>query len=160
MTCNDVGLCLNVACCLSKFSASTVLKASNGEECKIPFFVFILHGEIDLLFGTRVSIFSRCSCKAWPASAAWRPCKSNFHGSLSLFRMLKISLAALALSCSAADHFSRALNECCWAEKWSLLKKALVAALECWDANLFNGRFWEFPKSNVTLIKSNNTYLS
>ena len=142
MTCSDVGLCLDNVHCLSNSSLSTQLKDSSDGERKIPAFVLALLGDTERLNGIWVSIFHKCSCKAWTASAAWRPCKSNFHKSLLLFLISRISLAALELSLSALTHSSLAFSENCFADTWSPLRKALVAALECWDADLFNQNNW------------------
>lgn len=137
MTCNEAGLCLDNICCISKSSVSRQLNDSSDEEHTIPLFISTLFWDTEWFGCTWVSICWRRSCKARIASDAWRPCRSNFHIFFLLFLMLKISLAALALSLSAANHSSWAFIEWCWAERWSPLKKAFVLALECWDADLF-----------------------
>lgn len=137
MISKDAGLCVDDAFCWSNFSLSLQLNDSSDEERIILFSILTLFGDTEQFDSSFVSICCRCSCKAWIASDAWRPCKSNFHKSFLLFLILKISLAAFLLRLSATNRSSRAFFECCWAEKWSPLTKAWVAALECCDADLF-----------------------
>lgn len=137
ITCTANDLSLN-GTCLSKFSQSIKLRDPRL-ECASPFFFALFEGA-KLFEKPWLSILRRCSCNAWTASAAWRPCKSSLEISLSLFLILNIFVAASELSLSALCHSSLALAECCWAEKCSPFRKAFAAALECRDADLFN--YW------------------
>lgn len=134
MTCRELSICPSDARCFS----SAQLKDWTDEDLIIWVSIFDLFGDRERLNSNLLSILYKCCRNTCTASAAWRPCKSNFHKSFLLFLTAKISLAALVLSLSAANHFSWALREHWWAEKWSALTKALVAALECCAADLLN----------------------
>lgn len=121
MTCNSFRLCLSTGC-FRNFSRSLWVRDSRGADSNVGDSLWTASGVAKRFDDFKDSTLYKCSCNTWTASAACRPCKSNVHWSFSQFLIRRISFAALALSCSAAFHSSRAFSEKFWADEWSPLR--------------------------------------